>query len=161
VGTLLFDLLSESEADLDARTGKLRFDIDFLTWRLRDATEWALSYPETSRFALGYFGASTGAAAALAAAARRPGKVAAIVSRGGRPDLAGSALRGVAAPTLLVVGGHDPETLILNRRAYADLHCPKDLVVVPGATHLFSEPGALETVAGLATGWFRRHFHAD
>lgn len=162
IGTLLFDLLSDREAEEDARKGNHRFDIDLLTWRLRDATEWALSYPETSRYQLGYFGASTGAAAALGAAARRPDKVAAIVSRGGRPDLlATSTLARVAAPTLLVVGGHDPETLILNRQAYAALRCPKDLAVVRSATHLFSEPGALETVAGLAAGWFRRHFSAD
>jgi putative phosphoribosyl transferase len=156
-GTLLFDLLTVHEEDVDAVTRQLRFDIDFLATRLVAATEWLASRGSTQAIPFGYFGASTGAAAALVASARRPGLVSAIVSRGGRPDLAGPLLRKVTAPTLLIVGGADPVVLRMNEAALAQLACdPKELVVVPGATHLFEEPGALEQVAGLAGRWFTR-----
>ena len=157
LGTLLFDLLTVREEDVDAVTRQLRFDIDFLATRLLAATEWLKSRGATRPVPLGYFGASTGAAAALVASARRPGLVSAIVSRGGRPDLAGPLLRQVMAPTLLIVGGADPVVLRMNEAALAQLACgSKELVVVPGATHLFEEPGALEQVAELAGRWFAR-----
>ena len=154
--TLLFDLLTPPEERIDAVTAELRFDISFLTERLVAATRWTLAQPRLSDLAIGYFGASTGAAAALAAAARVP-EVAAVVSRGGRPDLAGPALAQVRAPTLLIVGGHDEQVLALNRSALAQLRAEARLEVVPGATHLFEEPGALEKVAKLASGWFATH----
>jgi putative phosphoribosyl transferase len=155
LATLLFDLLTSEEDEFDAVTAKLRFDIPFLTDRLCGATVWTQRQPELESFAIGYFGASTGAAAALAAAVRMPG-IRAVVSRGGRPDLAGSALADVRAPTLLIVGGDDREVLALNRRALEQLSEAR-LEIVPGATHLFVEPGALEQVASLATSWFERH----
>jgi putative phosphoribosyl transferase len=166
VATLLIDLLTAREEQLDARTGHLRFDIELLASRLLAATAWAARDERVSELAIGYFGASTGGAAALVAAARvdaghspaNADKVAAIVSRGGRPDLAGSALPQVKAPTLLIVGGEDREVLELNRHAFAELRCEKKLEVVPGATHLFEEPGALEQVATLARDWFAQHF---
>ena len=153
LATLLIDLLEEREAD---DRGKV-FDIDLLADRLLAATEWLAQQPRTKGFQCGYFGASTGAGAALQAAARAPSSVAAVVSRGGRPDLAASYLPQVKAPTLLIVGGHDYPVIQMNEEALALLTCPKELVIVPGATHLFEEPGTLEEVAGLARRWFLRH----
>lgn len=157
VATLLFDLLTTDEERVDSLTGQLRFDIELLAGRLTGATDWLRAAPDARAWRLGYFGASTGAAAALVAAARRPDDVAAVVSRGGRPDLAGDALPLVEAPTLLIVGGADEEVLELNREAAARMACIRRLEVVPGATHLFEEPGALDQVAKLATRWFRVH----
>jgi putative phosphoribosyl transferase len=157
LATLLIDLLTLHEEVVDARTAQLRFDIDLLAERLVDATDWLTQFPDTKHLCIGYFGASTGAAAALAAAAVRPDAVRAIVSRGGRPDLAGAALTRVQAPTLLIVGEHDDQVVQLNRQALAQLRCEKRLVIVPGATHLFEEPGALNQVARLAREWFQRH----
>ncbi|HJS90781.1 MAG TPA: hypothetical protein VJ738_12525 [Steroidobacteraceae bacterium] len=156
VGTVLFDLLTAEEERLDEATRELRFDIPLLTRRLVGATHWAQTQPELRHLALGYFGASTGAAAALCAAACTPA-IRAVVSRGGRADLAGSALAEVRASTLLIVGGDDLEVLALNRRALAQLTCEARLEIVPGATHLFEEPGTLEQVASLAARWFERH----
>jgi putative phosphoribosyl transferase len=157
IGTLLFDLLTEAEGG-DRR---LVFDIGLLADRLEGARRWLEGGGLIGSVPLGYFGASTGAAAALVAAAGRPGSVAAIVSRGGRPDLAGAALERVTAPTLLIVGGADYEVLELNRQALRRLPGPGRLAVVPGATHLFEEPGALEQVAELARDWFATHFQAS
>jgi len=155
VGTLLFDLLSPSEGDSDAVDAHLRFDIRFLAERLVGATDWAVAHPLTRSLRLGYFGSSTGAAAALVAATERPGVVGAVVSRGGRPDLAGAALAHVRAPTLFIVGGADDVVLELNELALRKMRAPKtDLIVIPGASHLFPEPGALEEVARLASTWF-------
>lgn len=153
LATLLIDLLEEREAD-DRRKV---FDIDLLADRLLAATEWLGQEPTTKGFQYGYFGASTGAGAALQAAAREPASVAAVVSRGGRPDLAMPYLPRVKAPTLLIVGGHDFPVIQMNQEALAQLICPKELVIVPGATHLFEEPGTLEEVAGLALRWFVRY----
>jgi putative phosphoribosyl transferase len=153
LGTLLIDLLEEDEAGDRA----LVFDIALLADRLQSAADWVAMQRETRGMPLGYFGASTGAGAALVAAARRPDLVGAIVSRGGRPDLAGDSLPRVAAPTLLIVGGDDEAVIPLNRTAYEQLRCARRLEIVPGATHLFAEPGALEEVARLAEGWFLRH----
>jgi len=153
LGTLLFDLLLPEEAINRANV----FDINLLAERLRAATNWAREDPRTRGLSLGYFGASTGAAAALVAAAGAGAAVGAIVSRGGRPDLAGAALARVAAPTLLIVGGADAPVLELNGAALARLRCEKELKIVPGATHLFEEPGALEEVMALARDWFARH----
>jgi pimeloyl-ACP methyl ester carboxylesterase len=151
LGTLLIDLLTQDE-DTDYAT---RFDIPLLTRRLLAATRWLQSEPSTLSLAIGYFGASTGAAAALQAAAEEGGKIAAVVSRGGRPDLAGEeALNRVAAPTLLIVGGFDGVVIGLNQEAHRALHCEKELIVIPGATHLFEEPGTLEQVAWHAANWF-------
>jgi dienelactone hydrolase len=153
IGTLLFDLLTPAED----RTYETRFDIDLLSARLGKATSWAQSQPSLSGLALGYFGASTGAAAALIAAAEGSTDIGAVVSRGGRPDLAApDVLARVRAPTLLIVGGEDHTVLDLNRDAYGYLGCEKALRIVPGATHLFEEPGALESVAVLAAAWFGR-----
>ena len=157
LATLLVDLLTPDEEAVDLRTAHLRFDIRLLAGRLVGVTDWLTQYPDTRELRIGYFGASTGAAAALVAAARRPDAVGAIVSRGGRPDLAGPALARVRAPTLLIVGGNDFEVVELNRRALALLRCEKQLEIVPGATHLFEEPGALEEVARLAREWFERY----
>jgi dienelactone hydrolase len=157
LGTLLFDLLTEEEEAVDLRTGRLRFDVQLLAERLLGATDWAGEQPETRALPVGYFGASTGAGAALLAAARRPDAVGAVVSRGGRPDLAGEALPLVRAPTLLLVGGADGQVIALNEAALARLRDEKELRIIPGATHLFEEPGALEEVAGLARDWFLRH----
>ncbi len=154
--TLLFDLLTPAEEEVDERTAELRFDIPLLTERLIVASRWVLDQPALRELPMGYFGASTGAAAALAAAAHLP-QVAAVVSRGGRPDLAGPALPRVRAPTLLIVGGDDTEVLALNRRAQAELRCEVEVAIVPGATHLFEEPGTLEEVARLAGDWFAAH----
>jgi putative phosphoribosyl transferase len=154
LGTLLVDLLTEDEEREDARTGHLRFDIGLLAVRLAAATAWLREGSETGGLQVGYFGASTGAGAALVAAAERPQDVAAVVSRGGRPDLADDALESVRAPTLLIVGSLDEPVLGMNREALARLRCEKELRVVEGATHLFEEPGTLEQVAELARGWF-------
>jgi putative phosphoribosyl transferase len=154
-GTLLLDLLTRDEERVDAMTRQLRFDIQLLASRLIAATDWVTHAPMVPFSRVGYFGASTGAAAALIAAARRSSVVSAVVSRGGRPDLAATALDQVHAPTLLIVGGEDREVLLLNRAALQGLGAPrKELRVVPGATHLFEEPGALDEVARLATDWF-------
>jgi putative phosphoribosyl transferase len=159
IGTLLFDLLTASEDAMDRRTGQLRFNIQLLTKRLTAVTAWARRQPNLKGLSVGYFGASTGAAAALAAAAQQPGVVAAVVSRGGRPDLAGTALGAVDAPTLLIVGGHDGPVIDLNEQALEKLGCTdKKLIIVPGATHLFEEPGTLEEVAQLAARWFSHCF---
>jgi dienelactone hydrolase len=158
LATLLMDLLTGDEEAADLETGLLRFDIGLLAERVIGATDWLGRAPETADFPIGYFGASTGAAAALVAAAERPEKVGAIVSRGGRPDLAGDALPRVRAPTLLIVGGVDGPVIGLNRQALARLGAAeKRLVIIPGATHLFEEPGALEEVARLAADWLTRH----
>lgn len=157
-GTLLFDLLTRDEESVDDRTGHLRFDIPFLADRLAAATRWVTSHTEAQHLPIGYFGASTGGAAALVAAAELGTEVKAVVSRGGRPDLAGDALPLVKAPTLLIVGGYDGEVLRLNEDAYEQLLCEKKIEVVPRATHLFEEPGALEEVARLAAAWFQQHF---
>lgn len=156
LATLLFDLLTGQEERLDALTAELRFDIAFLTQRLMEATAWVQADPGLEPLAIAYFGASTGAAAALTAAARIP-QVRAVVSRGGRPDLAGPALAQVRAPTLLIVGGNDPEVLELTRRALAQMTCEAQLAIVPHATHLFPERGALEQVAELASRWLALH----
>jgi putative phosphoribosyl transferase len=157
IGTLLFDLLTPEEEVIDLRTKYLRFDIRRLAERLEDATAWVAHADATRQLRIGYFGASTGGGAALVAAARLGETIGAVVSRGGRPDLAGVALAHVLAPTLLIVGGHDDVVIRLNEAAYAQLQCEKALQVVPGATHLFEEPGALEEVARRATAWFQQH----
>lgn len=159
IGTLLFDLLTHKEESIDQFSGELRFDIPFLAKRLVGATRWIMSTPFTKDLKVGYFGASTGAGAALVAAAELPGVVSAVVSRGGRPDLAGNALKKVYAPTLLIVGGDDEPVITMNRDALEKLECfNKKLIIVPGATHLFEEPGTLEQVARLAAEWFAQHF---
>ena len=160
LATLLFDLLTETEGELDELTAQLRFDIPLLADRLVAATDWALEHRTTRGPPIGYFGASTGAAAALIAATLRPRPVRAIVSRGGRPDLAGDALPEVVAPTLLIVGGADPAVIELNREAMARMTAPVELEIVPGATHLFEEPGTLQRVAELAALWLRTHLEA-
>jgi putative phosphoribosyl transferase len=158
LATLLVDLLTAEEEAVDVHTAHLRFDIDLLAERLAGATRWLAEEPQTAHLPVGYFGASTGGGAALVAAAGLPGAVGAVVSRGGRPDLAGPALARVRAPTLLIVGGRDYPVIELNRQALRQLAAePKELVLVPGATHLFEEPGALEEVARLASDWFTRH----
>lgn len=160
LGTLLIDLLTPDEELLDQRTAELRFDIGLLAGRLMEATEWLAGLERIQGLRIGYFGASTGAGAALVAAAKRPELVAAVVSRGGRPDLAGQALPRVLAPTLLIVGGDDLPVIQLNQTALAQLQCEKSLVIVPRATHLFEEPGALDEVARLAREWFGRYLTA-
>jgi putative phosphoribosyl transferase len=155
--TLLFDLLTVQEA----RDRRNVFDIPLLSLRVGEAMDWATRYPRVKSLPIGLFGASTGAAAALVAAAAKPAHTQAVVSRGGRPDLAGQALPHVKAPTLLIVGGLDYEVLELNRSALRLLHCEKSLDVVQGATHLFEEPGALETVVAIAHDWFARHLHLN
>ena len=157
IATLLLDLLTPEEEAIDERGGTLRFDVAMLAARLEGAIDWSRAQPEANGLPIGLFGASTGAAAALIAAAHRPDDVRAVVSRGGRPDLAGSALRQVKAPTLLIVGGNDPIVLQLNQDAARELMAPVDLIVVPGATHLFPERGALEQVARAAREWFSKH----
>jgi predicted alpha/beta-hydrolase family hydrolase len=158
VGTLLFDLLTPQEEMADARTGHLRFDIGLLSRRLAIVTQEISDHPRARNFGLGYFGASTGGAAALRAAAALGANIQAVVSRGGRPDLAGDALTSVKSPTLLIVGERDEDVLRLNQKAFEQLTCEKSFAVVPHATHLFEEPGALEEVARLAADWFRTHF---
>lgn len=157
LATLLIDLLSEEEEHADAGTGHLRFDIPFLSKRLEAATTWLADTADTRSLRVGYFGASTGAAAALVAAAGMPDRVDAVVSRGGRPDLAGEHLAKVTAPTLLIVGSRDVPVIPLNEDAFAQLRCAKKLEVVPGASHLFEEPGTLEVVSRLASSWFARY----
>ena len=162
IGSLLFDLLTEEEEARDAMTGAFRFDIPFLTGRLCAATDWLVARLKAQKreLPLGYFGASTGAAAALAAAAAKPELIRAVVSRGGRPDLAAAALAKVRAPTLLIVGGSDTAVIKLNQDACRELRVEKDIHIVPNATHLFEEPSALEEVAAAAAQWFARHFTA-
>jgi putative phosphoribosyl transferase len=161
LGTLLFDLLTVVEEDVDNVTGQYRFDIPLLAHRLVAVTEWLKSYPETVRLKLGFFGASTGAAAALIAAAKLPMAVSAVVSRGGRPDLASEYLPMVEAPTLFLVGGWDEDVLMLNRKAQAMMRIKTKLVVVEEATHLFEEPGKLEEVAAISADWFKRHLNSQ
>ena len=158
LATLLFDLLTTDEEEVDRYTGHLRFDIGLLAERLVGATHWLARQPRVAELPVGYFGASTGGGAALVAAAELPEVVRAVVSRGGRPDLAGDALPNVQAPTLLIVGGRDYPVIDLNRQALEQLGAvKKELKIVPGATHLFEEPGTLQQVAELAAGWFGRH----
>lgn len=157
LGTLLIDLLTAAEEREDARTGRLRFNIELLAGRVAGASGWMAGNPGTAHLPFGYFGASTGAAAALVAAAEGPDEVRAVVSRGGRPDLAIAVLDRVKAPTLLIVGAADLPVIEMNREALQHLNVEKRLEIVPGATHLFEEPGALEQVACLAKDWFQRH----
>jgi putative phosphoribosyl transferase len=157
LATLLVDLLTREEAEEDLLTTRFRFDIGLLAGRLADTTGWLKQNPDTQDLRVGYFGASTGAGAALVAAAERPEEVGAVVSRGGRPDLAGEALLRVRAPTLLIVGGDDVPVIGINEEAMNKMRAPTRLEVIPGATHLFKEPGALEVVARLAAGWFVRY----
>jgi pimeloyl-ACP methyl ester carboxylesterase len=160
LATLLIDLLTPHEGAVDLGTGHLRFDVSLLAERLVGATDSLTQHPDTRHLPMGYFGASTGAAAALVAVTERPDRVGAVVLRGGRPDLAGPALAHVRAPTLLIVGGNDVQVIQLNRMALARLRCEKELAVVPGAAHLFEEPGALDAVAELAREWFQRYLIA-
>jgi putative phosphoribosyl transferase len=157
VGTLLFDLLTKQEESVDINTRHLRFDIGLLAERLVDATNWIKTEPATSHLTVGYFGASTGGGAALVAAADVGEGIGAVVSRGGRPDLAGDALPKVKSPTLLIVGGLDYPVIRMNEDAYRQLRCEKELKIIPSATHLFEEPGTLEKVAHIAASWFQRH----
>lgn len=160
LATLLFDLLTTGEEEIDMRTSHLRFDIPLLANRLMAVTDWVLQYPKTQQLRIGYFGASTGAAAALIAASQRPEIIGAVVSRGGRPDLALPLLKQVQAPTLLIVGGNDQLVIEMNEQALAQLPSEAKLELVPGASHLFEEPGALEMVAHLARNWFQQHLMA-
>lgn len=159
LATLLFDLLSQEEEKIDQITAELRFNIGLLTERVIRVTSWLRQDNDTKALTIGYFGASTGAAAALAAAAELD-KIGAVVSRGGRPDLVEELLPQVTAPTLLIVGGNDGPVIEMNRRAFLHLQTTKEMKIVPGASHLFEEPGALEEVARLATEWFRRYLAA-
>jgi dienelactone hydrolase len=154
LGTLLIDLLNPQEEAIDVRTAELRFDIPFLARRLTEVIDWLAEEPETQNLSVGLFGASTGGGAALMAAVDRPDRVKAVVSRGGRPDLAAPVLPDVKAPTLLIVGGEDTPVIAMNQEAFDQLKTEKRLWIVPGATHLFEEPGTLEQVAGLAADWF-------
>ena len=160
LGTVLADLFTEQEERLDARTRELRFDINLLAGRVIALTDWVSGYEQAAGLPVGLFGASTGAAAALVAAAARPQPIRAVVSRGGRPDLAGDALGLVRAPILLIVGENDEAVIDINRRAMERTATQTQLTIVPGATHLFQEPGTLEQVAGLAKDWFVRHLTA-
>lgn len=155
LGTLLIDLLTHDEELVDTRTAHLRFDIELLAKRLVGTAQWLGS--EMPKTRVGLFGASTGGAAALVAAARIPERIAAVVSRGGRPDLAGEALPHVKAPTLLIVGGDDGPVIAMNQTAFDQMTCPRDMKIIPGASHLFEEPGALEQVAHLAGDWFGKY----
>lgn len=157
LATLLFDLLTSEEEEIDLRTRELRFDISLLANRVIDATDWLVRQPYAENLAIGYFGSSTGAAAALFAAAQRRGVVQAVASRGGRPDLAAPALPEVTAPTLLIVGGNDQPVIHMNRQAMAQMQTEVKLEIVPGAGHLFEEPGKLERVAELAGDWFTQY----
>lgn len=159
-GTLLFDLLTPAEERADRRTAEFRFDITMLARRLTGAVDWLDGQASVGELPRGLFGASTGAAAALITAAQRPDHVRAVVSRGGRPDLASSVLGSVRAPVLLIVGGQDPQVRRLNEAARQELRVPCELAVVPGASHLFEEPGALEEVTALAASWLTRHLAA-
>lgn len=160
IATLLFDLLTVEEERVDELTRLHRFNIELLAGRLRAATAWTMAQAETKGLMIGYFGASTGGAAAMLAASYEGDDIKAIVSRGGRPDLAGDALRLVKAPTLLIVGGHDEVVIQKNHEAMAYLSCTHQLQLVPGATHLFEEPGTLELVAELARNWFIKYLHS-
>lgn len=160
LATLLIDLLTRGEEAADMKGGQFRFNIILLAQRLIDTTDWLKRNVSTRKLAIGYFGASTGAAAALLAATKRAEVVKAIVSRGGRPDMAGASLSEVKAPTLLIVGGNDPVVAAMNQEALDKLQGEKELVTVPGATHLFEEPGTLEEVARLAVNWFQRYLIA-
>jgi predicted alpha/beta-hydrolase family hydrolase len=160
IGTLLFDLLTQEEEEEEKYTRHLRFDIGLLSKRLIDATNWLKTQAELEGLPRGYFGSSTGAAAALVAAAALGDEIAAVVSRGGRPDLAGPSLPNVKAPTLLIVGGRDEQVITLNWEAHRQLRCEKRVEIVDRATHLFEEPGTLEEVARLAAKWFKQHFEA-
>ncbi|MHB1661780.1 MAG: dienelactone hydrolase family protein [bacterium] len=157
LGTLLFDLLTAEEESIDEYTAEYRFNIPLLAERLIIVTDWLFKEPSLKGLSLGYFGASTGAAAALIAAAERPDIIYAVVSRGGRPDLAMESLPKVKAPTLLIVGGEDFEVIELNKAAYENIIAEKKIEIIPGAAHLFEEPGALKEVAQLTAGWFTRH----
>jgi dienelactone hydrolase len=159
IATLLFDLLTPEEEETDIVTAEYRFNIGLLAERLIGATQWLRNDPQTKKLAFGYFGASTGAAAALIAAAKLPKEITAVVSRGGRPDLAGKYLPNVMAPTLLLVGGLDTEVIELNREAMEQMPAETKLVIVPGATHLFEEVGKLEEVAKFSSDWFLKYFH--
>ncbi|HJZ93792.1 MAG TPA: dienelactone hydrolase family protein [Gemmataceae bacterium] len=162
LATLLVDLLTEDEEAVDIHTAHLRFDIGLLARRLAGAIDWLTRDPRTANLDVGLFGASTGAAAALVAAVDRPDRVRAVVSRGGRPDLAGDALSAVRAPTLLIVGGDDDVVITLNQRAFDPLGATiKELVIIPGAGHLFEEPGKLDEVARLAANWFARYLASN
>jgi putative phosphoribosyl transferase len=156
--TLLFDLLTKQEEVIDNITAEYRFDIKLLTKRLIQSTDWVIENHETKNLSIGYFGSSTGAAAALLAGAQRPKKIKAIVSRGGRADLAERGLNNVQAPTLLIVGGHDYSVIQMNEFALDKLTCLKKLLIIPGATHLFEEPGKLEEISAAATEWFKKFF---
>ena len=160
-GTLLLDLLTLQEESVDERTREYRFDVSLLGRRVIGATDWVQAQPHLHHLPIAVFGASTGAAAALMAAAARPEIVRAVISRGGRPDLAGDALPLVQAPTLLIVGGNDEPVIEMNRDASHRMRAPVELVIVPGATHLFEERGALEQVATLAADWCRRHLKGE
>jgi dienelactone hydrolase len=157
LGTLLFDLLTAEEESIDIHTRHLRFDIDLLARRLVAAATWLTSLEDTRHLKIGFFGSSTGGAAAIVAAAHLGELAGAVVSRGGRPDLAGDALAKVRSPVLLIVGGLDDVVIELNEKAFAQLRCEKELKIVPGATHLFEEPGTLDIVAKLASEWFKSH----
>lgn len=159
LATLLFDLLTMHENARDIATAQFRFDIPLLARRLTDAVDWLARHQDTHALPIGLFGASTGAAAALITAAERPEDVQAVVSRGGRPDLAGEALPRVKAPTLLIIGGWDTPVIGLNERAALHLNCEHHIAIIPGATHLFEEPGKLEEVSKLAAAWFTTHLH--
>ncbi|EKU96449.1 dienelactone hydrolase-like enzyme [Leptolyngbya sp. PCC 7375] len=161
LATLLFDLLTSQEDVIDRQNCHLRFDIGLLASRLKGATNWLSQNPATRMLNIGYFGASTGSAAALIAAAEQPDDIRAVVSRGGRPDLAGTALTRIQAPTLLVVGSNDPIVIDLNQDAFQRISSEKQLKIIPGATHLFEEPGTLEQVAKLASQWFQNYLHPD
>lgn len=157
LSTLLFDLFTPDEDAIDSRTRQFRFDIEFLASRLLDVTQWCLKQTQLRALSIGYFGASTGGGAALVAAALKPDVVYAVVSRGGRPDLAGNALSHVQAPTLLIVGGYDDVVIQMNKEAMSQLTCVKEMEIVPGATHLFEEPGTLDMAAEFAKNWFVRY----
>lgn len=159
IATLLFDLLTPNEEAVDEFTREHRFNIELLASRLVFATDWISKQPKTRHLAIGYFGASTGGGAALQAAANRQTIIKAVVSRGGRPDLAGAALLHVKAPTLLIVGGHDEPVIKMNQNAMKEMHCTKKLEIVPGATHLFEEIGALDEVSKLANAWFLQYLN--
>jgi putative phosphoribosyl transferase len=159
LGTLLIDLLTKAEEEKDLDTAQLRFNIRLLSTRLAGATDWLAKLAVPEHFKIGYFGASTGAAAAIVAAAERPDGVGAIVSRGGRPDLAEEALTAIKAPSLLIVGGNDTPVISMNQAALRLIKVEKKLEIIPGATHLFEEPGALEQVARLAIDWFHKYLN--
>lgn len=158
LATLLFDLLTPDEDEVDTQTAEYRFNIAFLATRLEATTRWIMNNPVFKKLPVGYFGASTGGGAALVAAANLGSAIKSVVSRGGRPDLAGNSLPQVKAATLLIVGGNDEQVIELNQQAYAQLVCEKKLAIVPGASHLFEEPGKLEEVAKLAREWFKKSF---